>query len=62
MDSNSSRVDYALLSMPIEFVKRMVPTTGVVTRPPNRTWNSQDCSFRRATAIADAFREFGDSL
>ncbi|KAG2808248.1 Multidrug resistance protein [Phytophthora cactorum] len=61
MDSNSSRGDYALLSMPVESVKRMVPTTGVVTRSSNRTlngtWNSQDCSFGRATAIADALRE-----
>ncbi|KAF1786203.1 P-loop containing nucleoside triphosphate hydrolase [Phytophthora cactorum] len=61
MDSNSSRGDYALLSMPVESVKHMVPTTSVVTRSSNRTlnatWNSQDCSFGRATAITDALRE-----
>lgn len=61
MNSNSSRGDYALLSMPVESVKRMIPTTGVVTRPSNRTldatWNAQDCSLHRATAIADALRE-----
>ncbi|KAG3097866.1 hypothetical protein PI124_g15541 [Phytophthora idaei] len=44
--------------MPVEFVNRMVPTTDVVTRPPNRTWNSQDGSFRRASAIVDVLREF----
>ncbi|OWZ10282.1 LOW QUALITY PROTEIN: Multidrug resistance protein ABC transporter, partial [Phytophthora megakarya] len=56
-DSNSSRGDYALLSMPIESVKRIIPTTGVVTRPSRTTWNSQSSSFRRTTAIADALRE-----
>ncbi|ETN22048.1 hypothetical protein PPTG_02101 [Phytophthora nicotianae INRA-310] len=60
LDSNSSRGDYALLSMPVESVKRMIPTTGVVlpsNRAQNATWNSQDCRFRRATAITDALRE-----
>ncbi|KAL4145892.1 hypothetical protein PRNP1_011765 [Phytophthora ramorum] len=45
LDSSSSRGDYALLSMPVESAKRMVPTTGVVTRPSSRvmdaSWNSQ---------------------
>ncbi|POM81548.1 Multidrug resistance protein ABC Superfamily [Phytophthora palmivora] len=57
LDSNSSRGDYALLSMPIESVKRIIPTTGVVTRP----WNSQDSSFRRTTGIADALRELREA-
>ncbi|KAE8993442.1 hypothetical protein PR003_g18717 [Phytophthora rubi] len=41
VDSNSSRGDYALLSMPVEMVKRVVSTTGVVTRP-----RSTDTSLR----------------
>ncbi|KAE9281816.1 hypothetical protein PF008_g27788 [Phytophthora fragariae] len=41
VDSNSSRGDYALLSMPVEMVKRVVSTTGVVTRP-----TSTDTSLR----------------
>ncbi|KAG7381667.1 ABC transporter B member 10 [Phytophthora pseudosyringae] len=58
LDSSSSRGDYALLSMPVESVRRMVPTTGVVTRPSSRAaWNATDSSFRRTTAIADALRE-----
>ncbi|KAG6614433.1 multidrug resistance protein ABC superfamily [Phytophthora cinnamomi] len=58
-ESNSSRGDYALLSMPVESVKRMVPTTGVVTRPRfmETSWNSHNSSYRRTTAIADALRE-----
>ncbi|KAE9272924.1 hypothetical protein PR003_g30056 [Phytophthora rubi] len=41
VDSNSNRGDYALLSMPVESVKRVVSTTGVVTRP-----RSTDTSLR----------------
>ncbi|KAE8884511.1 ABC transporter B family member 2 [Phytophthora fragariae] len=60
VDSNSSRGDYALLSMPVESVKRVVPTTGVVTRPRSTDtslWHSHNSSYRRTTAIADALRE-----
>ncbi|KAL4166638.1 hypothetical protein KRP22_013893 [Phytophthora ramorum] len=61
LDSSSSRGDYALLSMPVESAKRMVPTTGVVTRPSSRvmdaSWNSQISSVRSTAAIADALRE-----
>ncbi|EGZ06394.1 multidrug resistance protein ABC superfamily [Phytophthora sojae] len=60
VDSNASSCgDYALLSMPVESVKRMVPTTGVVTRPRSldTSWNSHNSSYRRTTAIADALRE-----
>ncbi|GMF34837.1 unnamed protein product [Phytophthora fragariaefolia] len=58
-DSASSRGDYALLSMPVESVKRMVPTTGVVrpSRALDASWDSHNSSYRRTTAIADALRE-----
>ncbi|KAG1694254.1 hypothetical protein DVH05_021607 [Phytophthora capsici] len=52
VDSNSSRGDYALLSMPAESVKRMIPTTGVVAPSTRLAWDSQS-----TTAIADALRE-----
>ncbi|KAL3664640.1 hypothetical protein V7S43_010389 [Phytophthora oleae] len=50
VDSNSSRGDYALLSMPVESVK--IPTTGVVAPSTRLTWDSQS-----TTVIADALRE-----
>ncbi|GMF13982.1 unnamed protein product [Phytophthora lilii] len=60
-DSISSRGDYALLSMPANSVRRMVPTTGVVvcpssTRAMQASWSPHNSSFH-TTGIADDLRE-----